>query len=312
MSHDWGIPSAIISDRDAKFLSSFWRTIFKQMGTKLLTSTAYHPQTDGASERTNQTVEVALRYHLTANPNDEWTAVLPFIQATLNNSTNASIGMAPNEALYGFRTRDALSLLCDLPAEDYSRMRQIRREEAEEALAFANVSAKTYYDKKHQPLQLQPGTDVFLRLHKGYTIPGEPNRKLSIQRTGPFRIIRKVGRLAYELDLPPTMKIHPVVSVAHLEPSPGKDPYERRHRSHPPAVQADIAGNEENDTFEIERLVRHRDVTTGRKRYRTYLVHWKGYESHWDRWYKEDALAGAKELMDEYDAKHPRPGGEHM
>ena len=277
------------------------------MGTKLLTSTAYHPQTDGASKQTNQTVEVALRYHLITNPNDEWTNLLPFIQATLNNSTNSSIGMAPNEAVYGFRTRDTLSLLCDLPAEDFSRLRQIRRKEAEEALAFANASAKSYYDRKHQPIQFAPGTEVYLRLHWGYTIQGEPNRKLSIQRTRPFRIIRKVGPLAYELDLPATMKIHPVVSLAHLEPHPGKDPYERTHRSHPPAVEADIAGNEDDDTFEIERLIKHRDGGTGRQRHRSYLVRWKGYESFWDRWYHEKDLSGAKDLVEEYDKKYPRP-----
>ena len=63
---DWGIPKAIISDRDPKFLSELWAGLFHELGTKLLYAAAYHPQTDGQSERTNQTVESALRYYLYA------------------------------------------------------------------------------------------------------------------------------------------------------------------------------------------------------------------------------------------------------
>ena len=68
-AHSWGIPCAIISDRDSKFMSSFWRALFQKLGTDLLTSTAYHPQTDGQSERTNQTVEIAIRFYVTSHSN---------------------------------------------------------------------------------------------------------------------------------------------------------------------------------------------------------------------------------------------------
>ena len=71
VSHDWGNPVTIISDRDSKFMSTFWRTNFRKLGVTLATSTAYHPQTDGQSERTNQTVEIALRSHLTTGT-DDW------------------------------------------------------------------------------------------------------------------------------------------------------------------------------------------------------------------------------------------------
>ena len=83
LSHDWGIPMAIISDRDTRFMSSFWKHVFTILQVKFLTSTAYHPQTDGQSERTNQTVEIAMRYQLTSNltlSNDlEWDKSLHFI-----------------------------------------------------------------------------------------------------------------------------------------------------------------------------------------------------------------------------------------
>ena len=130
----WGIPVAIISDRDSKFLSSLWRHMFKQLGTELLTSTAYHPQTDGQLERTNQTVEVALRYHSVTRGAD-WTKVLPYIQGTLNNSESSSTGRSPNEIIYGIKVREALDTLDNMSPEDLDNLRQIHRQEAEDSIA---------------------------------------------------------------------------------------------------------------------------------------------------------------------------------
>ncbi len=101
---DWGLPKVIISNRDSKFMSVFWQATFRHLRIKLLASTAYHPQTDGQSERTNQTVEIALRYMLTEYEIQNWTRLLPTIQRSLNNAENASTGKAPNEVVYGFKT----------------------------------------------------------------------------------------------------------------------------------------------------------------------------------------------------------------
>jgi hypothetical protein len=109
---DWGMPKAILSDRDPKFLSELWAALFQELGTKLLYAAAYHPQTDGQSERTNQTVESALRYyiHTLENPR-EWLAVLPCLQFGLNNSHSEPIRHSPNEAVYGFTPNDTVNLL---------------------------------------------------------------------------------------------------------------------------------------------------------------------------------------------------------
>ena len=92
LSADWGLPTVIISERDPKFLSQVWKTIFDRLGTKLLRSTAHHPQSDGQSERTNQTAEAAIRYFLTWYPGREleWHYALPHIRFVLNNSLNQS------------------------------------------------------------------------------------------------------------------------------------------------------------------------------------------------------------------------------
>ncbi len=290
--HGWGVPVATISDRDAKFMSEVWQRIFQKLGTEVLASTAYHPQTDGQSERTNQTVEIAMRYFVTANPTLDWTDVLPYLQGCLNNSKNQSTGVSPNEVLYGFNVRDSLGLLSELPPEDFSRLRQLKRDQAEESLAFANVMAKAYFDKSHKPLKLAKGSKAYLRLHHGYEIPGIGNRKLHHQRVGPFKILEKIGKLAYRLELPPVMTIHPVVSVVQLEPgSKDEDPYGRPRNINPPHVV------ETED--EIEILLEKR-ISRGKVQY---LVKWKDYGNEHNVWYDIDDLRNAQELVDECDAR---------
>ena len=307
MARDWGIPHAVISDRDRKFMSAFWRAIFKKLGIELLTSTAYHPQTDGQFERTNQILEIALRFWLSNPENKDWIEALPYLTASNNNSANASTGFALNELSYGFRVNDTLGLLEDLPAEDYSRLRQIKRESAEEAMAFANVMHKLRYDANHAAANIKIGGKAFLRLHAGYTISGLINEKLSQQRVGPFKVLAKVGTLAYKLELPPIMQIHPVISIAQLEPAPeGADPYNRfkSSNSQPVTTEEDDDPDDPNKRYEIEALLDRRITSTGRVKY---LVKWKDAESEHNVWYPLHALDSAIDLVNAYDARYPRP-----
>ena len=102
-----GVPKAIISDRNARFTSKFWRSVQQAMGTKLNFSTAFHPQTDGQTERTNQTLEDMLRACV-LEFKGAWSKYLPLIEFSYNNSYQATIGMAPYEALYGTRCRSPM------------------------------------------------------------------------------------------------------------------------------------------------------------------------------------------------------------
>ena len=142
----------------------------------IATLTTWYSQTDGQSERTNQIVEIALRFHLTTGT-DNWVSILPFLQALLNNSTT-STGFAPNKLAYGFRVRDTLGLLSDLLPKDLDSLRLIKREEVDDAIAFANAITKTRYNSAHKAINLSEGSLVFLRLYHGYSIPGV-NPKLS-------------------------------------------------------------------------------------------------------------------------------------
>ena len=299
---DWGLPGELITDRDPKFLSKFWTALFEKLGVKLLYSTAYHPQTDGSSERTNQTVEIALRFFVHALENPAyWPQVLPRIQGIINNISSSTTGKTPNEVAYGFAPRRLLDLLEALPFPDTLAARA----NAAEAISFALINQKLTYDRKHQPLFMKVGEWAMLRLHKGYSIPATVGvtKKLTQQYVGPFRILEKVGHLAYKLDVPRDWRIHPVFSVAQLEPAPppALDPFSRPIPSEPPPVF--VEGDTDTlKSFEVERLLNKRLVKRRKGRNIKYLVRWKGYGPEWDRWYNVKELDNAVALVDDYEA----------
>ena len=99
-----GLPKAIVSDKDVKFTSNFWKGLFTDLGTKLNFSTAYHPQTDGKTERVNQVLEDMLRMYVMDKPT-KWEDYLHLVEFAYNNGHQASLGMSPYEALYGRRCR---------------------------------------------------------------------------------------------------------------------------------------------------------------------------------------------------------------
>ena len=296
---DWGLPKVMISDRDKKFLSEFWKTLFEKLGVSLLYSTAYHPQTDGTSERTNQTAEIALRYYVHGlDRPSKWPKVLPRLQSFLNNSS--ATGLTPNEVAYGFTPNNPLDLLSASPMMNHF----LARTTASDAIAFAQMSNKFHYDRKHQPMFLKVGDWALLKLHKGYSIPATLGitKKLSQQYVGPFKIVERVGRLAYRLAVPQDWKIHAVFTIAQLEPAPppNDDPYSRPRPSHPQAVSAD--GQE----YEVERLLNKRIMRKGRGFATEYLLRWKGYGPEFDRWYNIKDLQDALELVEGYEEEAQR------
>ena len=95
-----GLPKSIVSDRDPKFTGNFWTSLFKSLGTNLLFSSAYHPQTDGQTERVNQILEEMLRHYIQSRL-ASWEDYLPLVEFAYNNSFHSAIGMTPFQAAYG-------------------------------------------------------------------------------------------------------------------------------------------------------------------------------------------------------------------
>nr|GEV94318.1 putative reverse transcriptase domain-containing protein [Tanacetum cinerariifolium] len=166
-----GIPVSIICDRDPRFTSNFWKLFQKAMGTRLDMSMAYHPQTDGQSERTIQTLEDMLRACMIDFGNS-WERHLSFIEFSYNNSYHASIKAAPFEALYGWKCR---SLVCWAERIQAARDRQ-----------------KSYADVRRKPLEFQVGDRVMLKVSpwKGVVRFGKRG-KLNPRYIGPFKVLAK-------------------------------------------------------------------------------------------------------------------------
>ena len=129
-----GLPKTIISDRDVKFTSAFWRTLFAELGTQLNFSTTYHPQTDGQTERVNQVVEDMLRAYVMQQPM-LWEEYLHLVEFAYNNGYHTSTQLSPFEVLYGRKCRtpsnwggpeDRLSLGPDMLKEMEDMVKRVR------------------------------------------------------------------------------------------------------------------------------------------------------------------------------------------
>ena len=216
-----GVPASIVSDRDPRFTSYFWSAFQKALGTRVNMSTSYHPQTDGQSERTIQTLEDMLRACV-LDWGDSWEKHLPLVEFAYNNSFHTSIGMSPYEALYGRPFRTPLcwtqvgerSMIGPEIVEETTEKIKLVKEKMKEA----QDRQKSYADKRRKHLEFEVGDLIYLKM---ITFKGRARvsgrRKLDPRFLGPFRILERVGAVAYKLDLPSAMDAyHNVFHVSQL------------------------------------------------------------------------------------------------
>ncbi|GJW25540.1 putative reverse transcriptase domain-containing protein [Tanacetum coccineum] len=224
-----GIPVSIICDRDPRFASNFWRSLQKALGTSLDMSTAYHPQTDGQSERTIQTLEDMLRACVIDFGNG-WVKHLPLVEFSYNNSYHASIKAAPFEALYGRKCR---SPVCwaevgevqltgpEIVQETTEKIIQVKQR-----MQAARDRQKSYADLKRKPMEFEVGDKVMLKVSpwKGVVRFGKRG-KLNPRFVGPFKIIKRVGDVAYKLELPEELsRVHNTFHVSNLKKCHADEP----------------------------------------------------------------------------------------
>ncbi|GJS26139.1 reverse transcriptase domain-containing protein [Tanacetum coccineum] len=217
-----GVPVSIISDRDGRFTSRCWQTVQKALGTRLDMSTAYHPQTDGQSERTIQTLEDMLRACV-IDFGGSWDVHLPLVEFSYNNSYHSSIRCAPFEALYGRKCRSPVlwaeigegSLIGpELVQETTDKIVLIK-----EKLKAARDRQKSYADNRRKPLEFEVGDRVMLKVSpwKGVIRFGKKG-KLAPRYVGPFEILERIGLVAYRLRLPEELSgVHDTFHVSNLK-----------------------------------------------------------------------------------------------
>ncbi|KAI3682071.1 hypothetical protein L2E82_50219 [Cichorium intybus] len=216
-----GVPVSIVSDRDTRFTSRFWRKFQEEMGTRLHFSTAFHPQTDGQSERTIQTLEDMLRA-CAIDFGGSWDDHLHLAEFSYNNSYHSSIKMPPYEALYGRKCRTPVCWgevgqrvlgSTEIVLQTTEKIQVIR-----DHLATARSRQKSYADKRRSDLEFQVGDSVLLKVSpwKG-VIRFQKRGKLGPRFIGPYKVIARVGEVAYRLELHVELSlIHDTFHVSQL------------------------------------------------------------------------------------------------
>ena len=295
----FGAPEGIITDRGSVFTSGFWSEVCYQMQMKRRLSTAFHPQTDGQTERQNQTLEHYLRVYCSERQ-DDWVALLSIAEFAYRQAVHATIGCSPFKAMYGYDPELELRLEDEtaegeVPAakERVKEIDSIRQTLVKRWQSVLDSQAK-YYNKKHQQQEFQQG-DLVLLSAKNLK-QKRPSKKLSDKAIGPFRVRKRIGTQAYQLWLPPSYRIHPVFHVSLLEP------YQRRpgDASVPEYPIPDL--EDDDEVGDVEEILKSRK----RKGVLEYLVRWVGYPKEYDQWVQEVDM-DAEDLIAEY-KKHRSRG----
>ena len=291
-----GLPQDIISDRDKLFVSRFWKALHRLTGVKVKLSSAYHPETDGGSERTNRTVIQMLRYHVTRQQKG-WVQALPHIRFQLMNTVHASTGFTPFQLRLG-RSPRMLPPLLDvdvhraaaefgLSAEQAGAL--IRRletytMEAQDNLQLAKSQQALYADVHRSPeVPHSVGENVLLSTfhrRRDYMQRGDHRvAKFMVRYDGPYRVIQAwPDSSTYTLDLPEHMNVFPTFHASLLRPYRANDPTLFPSREH--AMPGPVVTEDGQVEWEIESLLDRRRRGRGWQ----YLVRWKGYPPSADSW----------------------------
>ena len=304
-----GVPSTVLSDRGSQFTSAFFRSVCAQLNIQQNLTTAYHPQTDGQSERAVRTVTDALRCFALDYP--DWTKVLPAIEFAYNNSVNPSTGFSPFFLCYGENppsppAMDLRRLELTNPCQaavDFAAATQGAIELAQQRLLQAQERQKKYADEHRRPLEFKVGDEVYLSTEN---LPLAAPRKLAPKWFGPCKILARVGSTAYRLELPPKWKQHPVFHVSRLKPVEFSEKFPRRNAVlSPPSPDLEEGDN----IYEVEAVVGRRQSKRGRGYMVEYLIHWAGYPEHERTWERKTTLqtagTGVQQMLREADAKWP-------
>ena len=295
----YGLPTSIVSDRDRRFVSHFWRALFSGLGTELKFSTAFHPQTDGQSERANRTLEEILR-HFVSPRQDDWDDWLDLAEYAINDSVNPSTGYSPFYLCFGHNPVSPLDLALNpvvVPAAQ-TALDDMRAtmQHAKVRLAEAQVRMATQHDEHHRDVTFVVGDLVRLST-ANLSLPSTMTKKLTARYLGPFSVEKVVSPVAYQLKLPKALKIHPVFHVSLLQPWHVDPEHPQRTTVlRPPPVDA------EEDRFYVECLLDKRQRRRGRGFSVEYLVRWRGYGPEDDMWVNAKQIDD--DVIEAYEATH--------
>ncbi|UTT94881.1 hypothetical protein NDA17_001580 [Ustilago hordei] len=288
----FGYPDHMVSDRGRQFISGAWKAFAEQMGVKHSLSTAYHPQTDGQTERVNQVIEQYLRMYCNYEQND-WANLLDTAAFVYNNTVHNSIGVSPFFACYGWNPKAHPDIPQRLGVNDPGRFEYLmdgkeRCKYLQEQIREAQRRSVDQYNRKHKDIEFKVGDMVYINRRNWKT--RRPTPKLDTRFAGPYPVQERVGRRAYRITLPANLRVHDVFHVSMLEPARTSSlPQRAEQPTMPPLPDEDL-------DFEVEALIdkRSHNGTT------EYKVLWRGYSEEAASWEPVENL-NCPDLIQEYE-----------
>ncbi|UTT88136.1 hypothetical protein NDA17_001758 [Ustilago hordei] len=288
----FGYPDHMVLDRGRQFISGAWKAFAEQMGVKHSLSTAYHPQTDGQTERVNQVIEQYLRMYCNYEQND-WANLLDTAAFVYNNTVHNSIGVSPFFACYGWNPKAHPDIPQRLGVNDPGRFEYLmdgkeRCKYLQEQIREAQRRSVDQYNRKHKDIEFKVGDMVYINRRNWKT--RRPTPKLDTRFAGPYPVQERVGRRAYRITLPANLRVHDVFHVSMLEPARTSSLPQRAEQPTIPSLP------DEDLDFEVEALIdkRSHNGTT------EYKVLWRGYSEEAASWEPVENL-NCPDLIQEYE-----------
>ena len=288
--HAW--PMEWITDRDTKFASKFWQALMTRLGVKSKLSTAYHPQTDGQTERLNQIVEQYLRSYVNFQQ-DDWVMLLPAAQLAYNTAPTETTKVTPFFANYGYEAdlRQGPEVSVPRAAVKAGQMHALHAMLKEE-LEFVRTRMKKYYDEHRlEGPRLERGDKVYLISRNLRT--KRPSKKLDFRKIGPFKVEEKISTSNYRLSLPASMKLRThVFHISLLEPAPKSA-----------KLATDVEAEDEEEEWDVEDILDSR-ITKGQLQY---LVKWLDFGPEDNSWEPATNLHCPEKLKEFHQRNPDRP-----
>ena len=306
-----GLMRQIVTDRDALFTSELWTALHKLTGVKLKMSSAYHPQTDGASERTNKTLNQAIRYHVDNNQKG-WLSKLPRIRFAIMNTVNASTGYSPFQLKTGrsprlipplTTTSSPASTTAEVDARQIIAQLELDVHEAQDNLLAAKIR-QAYHANEHRAPEVRYAEGDLVMLstenrRRNYKRKDKKRvAKFMPRNDGPYTVVKAFPEKSeYTLRLPNNPQTFPGFHASLLKPFVPNDPtlFPDREFTRPGAVVTED-GTEENM---IDKIVDARRRGRGKQ----YLVRWVGYDRDHDEWLSGKLLEDT-EALDVWEAEN--------
>jgi hypothetical protein len=290
-----GLPREIISDRDTKFSSLFWQELGNLLGTEVKLAVSHHQQTNGGTERVNQTIEDFLRCFVNEKSND-WDEWLDLAEFAYNSRVHESTKLSPFQTDLGYQPHCPTRLLFpseesrSAGAEEFAKLQAEVIAIARHQLVKAQERMKEYYDQGRKDQQFNIGDQVLLlaeMLSTQHSRKG--NKKLSPKWVGPYEIIEVVNPLSYTLKLPANLgRLHPVFHTSSLKPYINEE--DKREDQEMPQVR--LADGTLG--YQPEVILSHRT----RNKKIQYQVRWVGYGDV--TWEPEENLEECPLLIEAY------------